>query len=1274
MTRVSGWSGTHVNNSRPYVTISADAYVAIQGETTILGCGECRRVINFNEYMTGLSVDTSTDNPPGNASINFTVPDTAINDWYAEDNLVLLPMMEVEIYAKGYFLIGGVPQYYKIFWGLITNISKSWSNGVTTVSLSCRDILYWWEKTSTTINPAFLDPVGNSTGGNFVLWGNNFAGAHPFAVIIALARESMGDWSFTAGSLNENFIPEQGAEREYNNDMIGGIMLYWQAKFANMWSSLVIYGTTGAVYPTWGDGLAVSNPLKLAAAIFEQEANLRGSDETNTVIKYDPSEIAAYKKDIGKVAQFGFFQPEIQTKLSIAKQAAEQIGYEFYCDTTGDIICKPPFFNLNVLPNKPVSWIQDIDLIDEQFQDSEGEIITHIVASGHAFGGVTDWGINDEFTTPRTGAFDYHLLRKYGYRRHDFQVEWAGSMRRMYYYILDFMDRLNARRMNGSVTIPMRPELRMGFPVYIPRHDAFYYINAIQHSFSIGSQATTTLTLMAKRSKFLAPKNIGKIERFGQATASVSAQNSAPVQDPLNTPANQQRKQNAITYKISFPDVGGNTGASTDGAKPIIMRHPKTGKLLGYPRVVMVLRRTYNNQELLDLLTKTPGNKKQQQNKKGKGKNAKPTTGLSGSIYQSSRDQAWQLLNDKDKTDLISRIKQNRYETSAANEGAFDYAEDVDGQFKEFQLIKITSITWSDTLSGGQKEQFSASNDQASKVKYQGEEKKIEGEIKTIQKEIDKLNITLTKKINEKIKELAVVAKESGIPNAGVTIKKKTKPNGTISWEIVIIPSVSSLEIRDLGAKTPVNLDEEKVKAFEDSVKKNSAFSELGTEINDTGKQINDLILKKKELELDKNKYKFAAGRVLNDPSVLVRPVSDEFGYEVVGHFRYGRGAYMDRGRVTFASDASANQINIQFAATGSLLTESVSVPQQSTVDFSKAFEKMRPDDWATAASSRSGGTDTPSDFLMTSENTYVADINQNIGKSVFIEVDSIRKSRLLSDLKPSVDLENFSTAFDNCACGVGRTNWISVLPSNIIRDVLRSSGSLPVQFVEAGRNVSSALGVTKEEKIEVISGEVSMGNFWVALNKYLSEKFNREIDSNVRRERIYSGESQTRVSENYADFAGNRNLFDLPGGGSLFDRAANGDQDAIGALQNEANQLFGLNSQGISNVSSNFNQLGDEISSYYNKNKDRVEAAVGATADYYKNIGKAYGLEGTLEEQLAIQNYWENLEQGFGASSVPSYPPGTPPQFASILNPGQYASGSVRPDNVALKGPPPNT
>lgn len=1153
MPRVSAWNGSRIPNARPTIVIAPDAYVSIQGETTILGCGECKRKINFNQYLTSVSTDASVDSPPGNASVNLTIPDTDVNDFYLENQFAIIPMMEIEIYAKGYFLVGGVPQYYKIFWGIISSVSTSWSNGVTTVSISCRDILRWWELTQISINPAFLDAQG-STAGGYQLFQNQFAGMNPYTVIISLAKEAMGDWSKTVGSFL-SFKPEEGENKKYSSAVLSDVMLYWQAKFGNIWNNLVLYGASGNIYTTAGNGGTIST-IDLSQKIFEQEFKLRrDQSEANALFKLAPNEIAVWKREIARAGEVDFFQNDVMSKLAIANQAKDQIGYEFYCDPCGDIVFKPPFYNLNVLPNKPVSWIQDIDLIDDNINDSEAEVYTHIVASGNAFGGVTDYGITDEITAPNTGAFDYHLLKRYGWRRYDYNVEWAGNPKKLFYHILDFLDRLNAKRINGNATIPLRPELRLGFPIWFEKYDSFFYISAIAHSFSVGGQATTTLTLTAKRSKFLAPKNIGKITPFGTVQSSQTEVSTS--KDQKKNPPRKKTPKTLPSYKIIFPDSSGTTEGS-EASAPVILRHPKTGRFLGYPRVVMVYRHGINGEQLARIIS-SPATKAKVANKGGSVKK---------SIYAESVSNAFRDAYNADKSILISRIRKNRYEAGATNAGAYDYAEDVEARFIEFEIISIDSLIYEGSTGDDAVIQGLYSKEKDANVE------KLRTQIEADQAAIKKLDEEIAQYNRDKLKN----------DQAITALKKKYKNNP---------PEEELKALTDEGGMITyrINFANAKKKVYTDSIRVT----------------------------------KIRIGRKIASPSVLIRPVSDEFGFEVVGHYRYGRGAYIDRGKVNIKGaegSAPANQINVQFAPSGGLLTESVSIKDQSIVDMAASYEKMRPDDWATGASFTFNGVKDPvKDILVTDMNTYTGNINTYVQKGVYIDVDLTRRSRLLSELKPTIDLGNFTTAVADCVCGIGKTTWLGVLPQSVIRTILSPPGSGTSVLVanrdtgnkeafvsawqarreellstasQAGGNALSIFnnprdvlltearnfGIiaelnpqeqsttnaanSKGEEILVVTGSVSTHDFFGALNNFLRSEFNRDIKVNQDREQNYSGATMLTSSPAFnSTIAANYSI----GGTSLFNRAALGDPEAISAITKDPNLNFGLVDNAINNL-----------------------------------------------------------------------------------------------------------
>jgi hypothetical protein len=222
----SPFQGTFQPNVRPTVVTAPDALVYINGESEVIGCSSCRRTFDLNKYITSVQVDLSVDSAPGTASISLSIPRHTIDDFYFDGNPVVTPMMEVEIYAKGYYLLEGLPQYYPIFWGLITEVSNDYASGEHTVSLHCADILKWWELCKMNINPAFTAPSGQQGRSIF---GNVFFGMNPYDIIWSLALQSYGDVLIGTGSLVSVF--KEASQRPTFDAALSDLMLYWEQRF-----------------------------------------------------------------------------------------------------------------------------------------------------------------------------------------------------------------------------------------------------------------------------------------------------------------------------------------------------------------------------------------------------------------------------------------------------------------------------------------------------------------------------------------------------------------------------------------------------------------------------------------------------------------------------------------------------------------------------------------------------------------------------------------------------------------------------------------------------------------------------------------------------------------------------------------------------------------------------------------------------------------------------------------------------------------------------------
>lgn len=712
----SPFQGTYRPNFRPTVTTAPDAIVQINGEVDIIGCSSCKRRFDFGKYITQIQIDLSVDSVPGSATITMSIPRHVVDDFYFDGVPLVTAMMEVEIFAKGYFLLEGLPQFYPVFWGLITEVSESYSQGEHTVTLHCADILKWWEICRMNVNPAFTAPTGQAGRSIF---GNVFFGTNPYDAIFTLANMAFGDVIVGTGSLISLY--KEASQKSVFNTVMGDIMQYWASRFTRIRSNLLLYGVNGvavrgdSIAQAYERGKATKGQPYASTAVRVANGTNPATGVDATQLIFDPTDpgVTAFRTQFSQAGVINFWQSEYQTKLEIANACKEAVGFEFYMDVTGDIVFKPPFYNLDILSNKPVSWIQDIDTIDWDFSENESEVVTQITIQG-SFGGNIDFGFGEELV-PSTSVTDYHLLRKYGWRPHTYNSEFMGDPLMMFYHGLDIMDRLNSRRHQASVNIPLRPELRLGFPVYIAAKDQVWYIRGLSHNIQFGGRATTTVHLTAKREKFKAPKGISDIkmtgdfaeEAFKKAKAEYdkvagSAQTKGsppqpppPKKGPQGPPTTKQLARKAFTLELgdaaTIPpvNVDPNDPTTLTPYEPLILRHQKTGRIVGYPNVTMVYTRPFDSAQAQKAFDGVAGQKKPGENPQTKTATKEKTD----EAQKTERNRKLAQFVDERVNELVTKYGRNRYQYGINSAGVYVYARDVSNVITQFSLIPQSNIT-----------------------------------------------------------------------------------------------------------------------------------------------------------------------------------------------------------------------------------------------------------------------------------------------------------------------------------------------------------------------------------------------------------------------------------------------------------------------------------------------------------------------------------------------------------------------------------------------------
>lgn len=546
-----------------FVTIMGRTGTRVLVNTDSVTGSTTHQKMNFKSGLLSINVNNAVQPGSGNCAITYVCPqynslDT--NFYITQPNGVKVPffssMMEVRVYSKGRFLHSkGMPVYYSTFWGFVQSVDEAPNGNETTFTLNCRDMLGWWEYQYMNVVPAATQiPFGSPAPSDA---GSLFRYMNPWEIILNLFKLTGFESFVYPGFDKDAKIPPKFADyiRADGGDKNGGyaiaagaVIKNWKTRYGfgdnikdknrQYMSNLEMFGVSGKIDLTDNN----TSPFKLvkndAASIDNgrresfkttntnydttsennKQSNRVGSDAERAQADSDASsesgdlvyqvkrnqgleqEVTVEFDILGKVMPFANFSeytpttsPVKMTKLEIAAMVSDQVQFEFFQDTNGMFVFKPPFYNMDV-SRHPVYTIKAEDILSFSQVEDSTQVTTFVTATGPILYTGT--------TTPYQAVHvDFGLLDKYGIREKTVNLAFGNNPETIQAMAASEMAKMNANAWTASVTIPHRPELRLGYPVYIDHIDTFYYVKSIAHSTSFGTTATTTLTLSARRSR-----------------------------------------------------------------------------------------------------------------------------------------------------------------------------------------------------------------------------------------------------------------------------------------------------------------------------------------------------------------------------------------------------------------------------------------------------------------------------------------------------------------------------------------------------------------------------------------------------------------------------------------------------------------------------------------------------------------------------------------------------------------------------------------------------
>jgi len=178
------------------------------------------------------------------------------------------------------------------------------------------------------------------------------------------------------------------------------------------------------------------------------------------------------------------FQTEYKDRRQICQEVAKIMDFEFFADPDGIIHFKQPNYdNYHILNAEHPEWyiIDSESMRSFSLSEDDGQLITYIRATG-----MEDYIGTVEVAGMYVEAVNYSLIDTYGIRIYDVTSPLVSNPEDCKVYAKSIMRRINSDMVSAQVDIDLRPQLRAGYPVYIPELNRIFYVKEITHSFSYG--------------------------------------------------------------------------------------------------------------------------------------------------------------------------------------------------------------------------------------------------------------------------------------------------------------------------------------------------------------------------------------------------------------------------------------------------------------------------------------------------------------------------------------------------------------------------------------------------------------------------------------------------------------------------------------------------------------------------------------------------------------------------------------------------------------------
>lgn len=603
------------NQEREVVKTAPDMVVYFEGlpflKNSFLTTNPNKPVlVNFNDHFQSFNATYDTDQGIPSCTITLVVP-AHLRYLYQMPggNNIVQTMMQVQVFCKGYYYAtNGNTLYHRVFKGVTSYVTHADDGKALTITIQCRGILMLFEKMQIDASPALMSSSGLFT----TPFKNVLASMSPYLqMAFAFLYPSLTD-GFYVTSITQAAIQNTPYFQAVQNNYIAK----WQSILADMCRETHIYGLRQKDVKQTLDFLNKNvkrssfkgskgwNFLASEDAYF---ANIKESDQVSRIT--DNAKIRHFLPDF-TTGNIQLVNGSVTSRLELLRIVTRLVNYELYQDVDGQIIIKPALYNLDVTnlgddnsgdanqkyakdhPNNDITQNNNpfVTRLSEITDESETEDQSAVQATRMAVNGKLSTTIQvvdlDQQLKNTAEYIDIPKLAQFGLRQEPVHhVPWIQNddNKGLFANAASEMALANRGYRTYSFSMPLKPELKLGFPMYVAHRDMYGYIKQISIQFAVGGRASMSVTLDTLRKRPLYPQAGADNQTVFQSQPNMVLKWGIGVNDPTtttvtNTAANPDSSPaNLKNVSLTLPRAPSAAPLTADQASLIAFQQAQLG-------------------------------------------------------------------------------------------------------------------------------------------------------------------------------------------------------------------------------------------------------------------------------------------------------------------------------------------------------------------------------------------------------------------------------------------------------------------------------------------------------------------------------------------------------------------------------------------------------------------------------------------------------------------------------------------------------------------------